>query len=267
VVDAACDRFEGDWQAGVAPCLDDYLKECQGGQNVAMRRRLLRELILIDLEYRWRRDAANSDTESHEAADRVPPAPAAALSRFPARPLLEDYFQQYPELNSDGCQPLPLIKTEYRVRQQWGDRPRYPDYRNRFPHLDDNLEAILRKTALKLSPTMVRVYHEQELVFSREYASPLEIGRQRAGEPPPYGMVSSEGADRIIIAPAHDQTISRNQLYVEIVARNEFWVENRSAKSNIFIESDVRLTPGEGCHWSAPVDLLLGSRAVRLAEP
>ena len=264
-VDADCDRFEASWQVGRVPRIEDYLEAWQGPQHVEQRRTLLHELVLIDVEYRWRRGSPISDTETSEADVDVPPAENAGLCRLPLRPLLEDYLDHYPELECDGYKQMQLITTEYRVRQQWGDRPRYPDYRDRFPRVDDSLETTLRKTALRLSPTMVRIYRQQELVFSREYASPLEIGRQKVGEPSPYGFVPSEGMDRIIIAPAHDHMVSRSQLFLEIVARKGFLIQNRSKKSNLFLQSGEKLPPGEIRFGDTPVLVSVGEIAVRLA--
>ena len=168
-IDAECDRFEASWQVGSVPRIEDYLEAWKGPQHVDHRRKLLHELVLIDVEYRWRLDSTISDAEKGAAEVDVPPPENTDLRRLPLRPLLGDYIDRYPELECDGYRQMQLITTEYRVRQQWGDRPRYPDYRDRFPRVDHSLENTLRKTALRLSPTMVKIYHEQELVFSRQY--------------------------------------------------------------------------------------------------
>ena len=74
-------------------------------------------------------------------------------------------------------------------------------------------------------------------------------------------------ADRIIIAPVHDVMVSRTQLYIDIAAKSEFLVENRSKKSSLFLESGRKLPPGESCYLSVPVGISLAKIAVRLAEP
>ena len=45
-IDAACDRFESAWRSGHRPAIGDYL--VTGTANA----KLLRELILLDIEYR-----------------------------------------------------------------------------------------------------------------------------------------------------------------------------------------------------------------------
>ena len=50
LVDRACDRFEADWRAGRRPRIEEYLDDTpeQG------RPTLLRELVLLELEFRRR---------------------------------------------------------------------------------------------------------------------------------------------------------------------------------------------------------------------
>jgi hypothetical protein len=61
-VDAACDRFEAAWQAGQRPRIEDYLADAGGD----IRPVLLRELILLDMNYR-RRNGENPRLEEYEA--------------------------------------------------------------------------------------------------------------------------------------------------------------------------------------------------------
>ncbi len=109
------DRFDQAWQSGVPPAIEDFLPVRRGG-----RRRALRELVKIDLEYRWKQSAS---------AD--PP------------PRLEDYVARLPRLGSPWRMPLDLICEEYRVRQRWGDRPDHAEYARRFPQHGAALRAAL----------------------------------------------------------------------------------------------------------------------------
>jgi hypothetical protein len=78
--------------------------------------------------------------------------------------------------------------------------------------------------------------------------------------------VSIENADRIIIAPAHDFVVSRTHLYLDVVAKDEFLVENRSQKSSLFLETGEKLPPGQHRYCSTPLAISLGKKTVRL-EP
>jgi serine/threonine-protein kinase len=51
VIDRICDQFEGEWQAGKAPRVEDYLTRVAPTQ----RERLLQELLALEIEYRLRR--------------------------------------------------------------------------------------------------------------------------------------------------------------------------------------------------------------------
>jgi tRNA A-37 threonylcarbamoyl transferase component Bud32 len=116
--DQVLDRFESAWQECPPPDIADFLP-----QAPAVRRNLLPELVMIDLEYRWRRPLQK------------------APGQFPARPCLEDYFKSFPEL--EQVVSIGLIGEEYRVRQRWGDRPDHAEYTRRFPSLGDKLEMEL----------------------------------------------------------------------------------------------------------------------------
>src|SRR5438046_2814524 len=106
-LEATLDRFERAWQRGAPPLLVDYLTAEFVAQ--ATRLKLLKELIKLDLEFRWR---------SPQHIDRL---------------LLEQYLLHHPELRQAGKLPLDLITEEYRVRQRWGDRPDHQAYLQRFP--------------------------------------------------------------------------------------------------------------------------------------
>jgi len=102
--------FESAWKSDTPPRLDDFLRAVPE----ASRQELLEELIVVDLEHRWRNGLLL-------AAD----APA----RLGSGPRLEEYLRCYPKL---GRPSLEMIGAEYRVRQRWGDRPPPDEYLARF---------------------------------------------------------------------------------------------------------------------------------------
>src|SRR5579871_4906209 len=99
--------FERAWQASGPPQIEDFL---DGRWAVASpeRRRLLLELICVDLEFRWRH--------------------GGPTERPPDRLVLEDYVALFPELGPVECLPLEIVGEEYRARSQWGDRPSHASF-------------------------------------------------------------------------------------------------------------------------------------------
>jgi len=93
-LDAACNRFEACWKAGERPRIEDYLTASRGPERAA----LLRELLLLDVEYRTR-------------AGGHPPA-AEYLARFPQdAALVEEVLGPIPasgERAPDPCDESPL---------------------------------------------------------------------------------------------------------------------------------------------------------------
>ena len=259
-VDAECDRFEAAWMTGRPTNIENHIAPYT---NPAVRAKLLYELVLVDLEYSWQ-GAETTATDRGRTREDWQYFPGA--SRLPPHPQLEDYLVRYPQLRNQPRAQFGLIVAEYRVRQQWGDRPKYEDYHIRFPHFEPNLESALRTVAMELTPSCVRVYRHRDLVFSTRLSFPLEIGRQKMGEPPPYCWQETNGGGRIIIAPLEDNRISRSHVYLDIVAKNEFRVENRSAKSSLYIYSVGRLPPDGGRYVTRPLLIKLGQIAVSLME-
>jgi hypothetical protein len=117
------DSFEDTWQGDTAPRIDDFLPsdanngDCPRVWNVA---ELLEELVKIDIEYRWR-------------LRRKLPDGCGRPTWGGWGPRLEDYAVRYRQLGTFDALSVELIGEEYRVRQQWGDRPALQEFLNRFP--------------------------------------------------------------------------------------------------------------------------------------
>jgi WD40 repeat protein/serine/threonine protein kinase len=123
-------RFEEAWRCGSAPRLEQFLPPQAAAQSGdAARFRLLRELIKIDLEYRWRNQTM----------------PAARQAR------LEIYLERYPELRQHDAVLPELIGEEYWARQHWGDRPAHGEYALRFPGHWPTLQATLQRIDSELA--------------------------------------------------------------------------------------------------------------------
>ncbi len=138
--DSCVDRFDTMWHSGTVPEIDDFLPPQDASiLDRQERRRLLAELVMIDLEFRWRDSAGESTGNSQ------PPG-----AEQPARPRLEDYVARYPQLGPLDKLPTELIANEYRVRQRWGDRPAQADYLKRFRGHARELQDALRQVDAEL---------------------------------------------------------------------------------------------------------------------
>src|SRR5207244_3197642 len=85
-------RFEKAWQTGQPPRIADFLPAGEKAPALLARLEVLKELIKIDLEFRWR-PSCRSDT------------PGSCF-------LLETYLEQHPDLKRLAKVPLDLILEE-----------------------------------------------------------------------------------------------------------------------------------------------------------
>jgi len=248
-IDKICDQYESGWSEAQARDLASYLDRLGGSATPESRHELLCQLIAMDLEYHWRR---------HEASNRQAPDVPSPL---------QDYFLRFPELNClRPLRCLELIQMEYRVRQRWGDRPDIEAYVREFPRFGRQLKPMLHMALADLSPTRVNVYQERQLKYSACLKSPLEIGRQKPGEPEPYCRFRAGDKDRLIVASASEKKVSRIHLSVELSSPKRLRVVNQSTKSSAMIDPGGRLGFGQAACFELPVVVSVADRVVRLEE-
>lgn len=136
------ERFESAWQGESAPEIEDFLTPPPSRAREGTRRReLLIELIMVDMECRWRRAERQPSAQGESARGQT----EAAKAYLPDRPRLEDYLDRYPDLGRVQDFPVDLIADEYRVRQRWGDCPLRDEYCRRFPNGGESLRAALNQ--------------------------------------------------------------------------------------------------------------------------
>lgn len=134
--EAVLARFDHAWQTGQPPRIDDFLPAAPAPAG----RRLLEELVKIDLEYRWR-------TGRQLVAGKAPSA-AGPKARGPC---LEDYVARHAGLGRLEQLSPELIGEEYRVRRSWGDRPSPASYAARFPAQAASLRKLLEAIDAELT--------------------------------------------------------------------------------------------------------------------
>jgi hypothetical protein len=166
-------RFERDWQSsderGTAVELSTYLPP----RGHPLRRAALQELVLVDLEKRWRRGR-----------------PAA----------LEQYVERYPELGPARELPPRLILGEYQVRNKHGDRPELSLYENRFPSQFSSLQRLVTPAgtapARPSAPAAVRATPPPPTAPQGPPVSGLRQSTSMVGGP--YEGLDVGGGDRLV---------------------------------------------------------------------
>lgn len=138
LVDDLIDEFERRWNTGKPPQIGSFLS-LPSFRKVSSCDRLdfLVELILVDLEYRWRGKlgARYGTGISFGKLD------SQELPHSFAK--VEDYVAAYPEISSKDYLLGRLLEEEFRVRQRQGDDPSVEEFVARFPRLEARLRHKL----------------------------------------------------------------------------------------------------------------------------
>jgi adenylate cyclase len=261
-VDRLCDRFEAAWRAAPPlPSIEQFLSDA-GTPAAQEQRLLLAELVMIDMEQRWRRTA---EANSEESTSRPPrPSQSTLADTLPPQPRIEDYLIRYPQLGGLSGVPDEMIASEYRTRRKWGDRPEAAEFQQRFPDRAARLPRLLGDEAAEAAPLPVKIYDRRRLAYTTQLDRPLELGRQRSDEPAPFCRISGEECDRLVIAAINESYISRRQLRMEPAGVGAVKVTNLSSKGQLALNSSERLAPGEMRQVSLPVLLAVAGKAVRV---
>lgn len=101
------EQFEAAWENLASPDAVVELDEFLPDHDSPFRVPVLRVLLPLDLDARWRR--------GHPV-------------------LIEQYRERFPELGEMADIPVSVVVAEYLARNQYGDRPRVEDYILRLPH-------------------------------------------------------------------------------------------------------------------------------------
>jgi hypothetical protein len=134
ILEGTCNRFEAAWKSGRHPDISDYVRDASVAQSPELRRRLITELVMIDLEYRWRRAAEGRCSQDSPGGPVSPPL------------RLADYMARYPEFGPLEDLSDELIAEEYRARQLWGDRPTHEQYLQEYRLNHPQLTEALAET-------------------------------------------------------------------------------------------------------------------------
>jgi formylglycine-generating enzyme required for sulfatase activity len=123
---ALTDHFHKAWQAGHSVDLRRFLPP----KDSPLRSPTLRELVIIDLEMRWRHGQVVC---------------------------LEYYLERFPELAASGSSWVQLLAEEYTIRHRHGDKPTLESYHKRFPeHFEEMRRRVEKTEPVRTNASLVR---------------------------------------------------------------------------------------------------------------
>ncbi len=141
------EEFEELWNTGTPPDIRNFLKASSDLEFVT-------ELILLDLEYRWKRFPGLKEKNSEKQTG------------LPMFPTLRDYAMLEEIKGKEIFTPM-MIGEEYRVRKRWGDQPDRTEFLSRLSNQHTEIEAVLAKVDSELKAEG----HRQKTHSTQDYSN------------------------------------------------------------------------------------------------
>jgi adenylate cyclase len=115
-------------------------------------------------------------------------------------------------------------------------------------------------------PLKLRILESDRLVFEVTLTAPVELGRQRAGEPAPYVLrPARDGPARLVLAHAQESNCSRQHLLLEPLADGRVRVTNRSQVPLILHKPHPDIPPSTALDLAPPFGVVLEHRTIAVA--
>ena len=238
------DDFEEAWQRRNFATIDRMLAD------KTLSPELVAELVMIDLEYRWRYPLSSS----HRGKALIPNCPR-----------IEDYLRSISNLQNDSCSVLELVGEEYRVRLQWAEQPSAEEFFDRFPNHRDELQAAFETIDRDVPHVCIAVLQRQKPVFQTRLHRELIVGRQAVHDPQPFCLCNSDGDRKLVVAPLDQLDVSRRQLRIQI-SGIEICLQNLSSQVVIQTASGFDLHPDQTIRHRVPMNLGFGGIQLRISK-
>jgi hypothetical protein len=238
-LDDVCDEFEAAWASGQEPQLDGYL----GRVPSARQRSLAIELVEIDILRRW-------GHEDHSRRRSLP-----HYQNELASCLLEERDLQR------------LIECEYQARLEAGDNPKSTNF-EQYGISTSVIKTAIRNVRESVSWPVLRIVSNGETLIEIPLDLPVEVGRQRAQDPPPYKVVECNSHRRVVITRSSDASLSRHQLRVETHGLTKVALQNTSRNRAVGLRGGEPLAAGDELVRALPVIIPLADQSIILtAKP
>src|SRR5438105_478938 len=99
-------------------------------------------------------------------------------------------------------------------------------------------------------------------MYSAECRGPVELGRQTAGDQPPYSAAQTARGWRIVLAQATEEGVSRKHILLEPLPDGRARVTNQSNTVPIRFPDGGELVPGATRDLPVPLLLSVGPKVV-----
>ena len=108
------------------------------------------------------------------------------------------------------------------------------------------------------------IVEEDRPAFESTFTGPLELGRQRSGEPEPYSLLpaTGEALSRLIIARNQEANCARQHLRLHPLPDGTVRVENLSRIPLSCRDSSTTVPAGSSVEMAAPFSLILETRFI-----
>jgi sigma-B regulation protein RsbU (phosphoserine phosphatase) len=113
----------------------------------------------------------------------------------------------------------------------------------------------------------IQVYENEQLVHTSHCLGTVELGRQDAGEAPPFSLTKESGPWRFVFARNEETHFSRRHVLVEMLPGSRVRVTNLSHASPVHILAGPNLQAGQSCEVAVPLSVLFGDKRVCIQEP
>jgi adenylate cyclase len=115
------------------------------------------------------------------------------------------------------------------------------------------------------NPLQIRVFDNQQLVFSADVNGRVEFGRQKDPQDTPNSSrVSEPGLCRVVIAHQREDSVSRRHALLEPLDESTALLTNASNTQMIVVAGEPPLRPQEAREVSFPLLMTLGRKVIRV---
>lgn len=231
------DQFEAAWARQEPPDAVEYVAQLLQNDSSSA----ISELVRIDLERRWR----------------------SARDGIARRPL--EYYLSLEQVSFSGDELVEMIGWEYYVRNRWGDCPTRTETAYRFPQWQTVLEASLQRIAAEISWPRLKLTINYHALSEIALDGPVQVGRQRDGDPAPVSHIQESEVMRWIVAERDNSTISRKQLQIRLKTPSSVQLTNSSRNRAVVICAGDILEAGAARNCQLPVRIhLYGDRFLQV---